>query len=380
MTFLFIDFPILPDVASKLSWAFNGFLYFFILILFYREGTYRNTCASNIKKRVFIALVFIYCLCAFYCGDWAHLQTQLKQSVGLEYVEGFGLEKVYWYLNNFLNANYLIFRTIVWGLGLFCLFNSFKYARINPYKCLYFLFGIYITAFAYSRAGVALSIFYLGFILTYQAKEYRSKWTLIIGVCLIVASTFFHRSVLVLAGLVPLALIPVKKKYIFLIIALVVIIGFAWNTIFSYLLGSLMENEEYSHRIELYEGIAGSNTLSFNLSGFFALWYKAVVHVPFWVCVVNIYKRVDNGIIPSTIQAVFRFSIFLYGFSIMMLMTYGSASAFYYRYEGMLYIPISIMSSYLYQTNIMSRKTYIILFWICAMSLGKDFIYRIIFA
>ena len=176
-----------------------------------------------------------------------------------------------------------------------------------------------------------------------------------------------------------MVLIPIKKKTSLLIFAGVIVLAFMWNSLFSGVMGNLMNSEEYMHRIELYEGMSGSAAFSFDLNGFFFLWYKAIVHLPFWYCIINIYRLVNKGEVPFNIEAIFRFSILLYIFAIMMLLMYGSASAFYYRYEGMLYIPISIMANYLFQNNHIKARTYSNVFWICALSQCKDFIYRIIF-
>lgn len=375
-----IDFPIMPDVASKSSWILSGFMYFCILAGYRSWATCPPANPNHYsRKNWFVFLVFIYCLFAFYCGDWAHLQTIVKESVGSEYREGFGVEEIYHYLANILNGNYLIFRSIVWGAGLLCMVEAFKKSKLDPYRCLYFLFGIYITAFAYSRAGVALAFFYCGFVFLFKDREERSVKITLLGLALLITSTFLHRSMLVLVALTPMVLIPIKKKTSLLIFAGVIVLAFMWNSLFSGVMGNLMNSEEYMHRIELYEGMSGSAAFSFDLNGFFFLWYKAIVHLPFWYCIINIYRLVNKGEVPFNIETIFRFSILLYIFAIMMLLMYGSASAFYYRYEGMLYIPISIMANYLFQNNHIKARTYSNVFWICALSQCKDFIYRIIF-
>lgn len=375
-----IDFPIMPEVATKSSWLFCGTLYFLILLLnkhWALSPSYGSIMGS--KRYGFVVLVYVYCLLAFYCGDWAHLQTIVQDSVGSFYQEGQGLEWIYHFLANALGGNYLMFRVIVWGIGLICMFQSFKKSDLDPYRSLFFLFGIYISAFAYSRAGCALALFYFGFVLLFQDRDKRSKIDILLGIGLIFASAFSHRSLLALVILTPLALFPIKRKTMPLSIILIILIGFFWRLVLARTMNILMGSEEYMHRIELYEGINGGDMYVGGLSGFFFLWYKAIVHVPFWFCVVCLYKEISKGRVPFHIQAVFRFSIFLYFFSMMMLVMYGPASAFYYRYEGMLYIPITIMISYLFQNRLIRVSTYSLIFWMCALSQGKDFIYRIFF-
>ena len=375
----------MPDVATKMSWTLSGLLYFFILAFYNRSamnnyGVTYGYYSASIKNKIFFILVFIYCLCAFYCGDWAHLQTLLKESLGAEYIAGYGIEKVYYYLNEKLNGNYLLFRTVVWGGGLVCLYNSFKFAHLNPSRSLYFLFGIYITAFVYTRAGFALAIFYLGLVLLFQPKEERTVWKLAIAIALIVSSTYFHRSILVLACLSPLTFVPISRKNILVILLGVAVFSFFVERFFDSAWTTLMTSDEYSHRMEVYENIAGGGiSITFDQNGLFLLWYKAIVHLPFWVSIIAVYKRSGFEKIPLVIQAVFRFSIILYAFLLMMLLTYGSASAFYYRYEGMLYIPITILMCFLKENRYISQERFSFIFWLCALSCGKDFIYRMLF-
>jgi hypothetical protein len=375
-----IDFPLLPEVASKSAWILGGVMYFSIIFLYYKWALARPISPSDYsKKNGFVFLVFIYCVLAIYTGDWSHLQMAVRESVGTEYMSGFGVERVYHYLANILNGNYLLFRIIVWGTGLFFLLQSFKASNLDPYRCLFFLFGIYITAFAYSRSGAAHAIFYCGFVLLYQEKRPDVFPRRIIGLALIIASVFLHRSMLILVAFVPLTMIPFNRKTSVFILLGAFVLALFWRRLFSGAMEFMVNLEEYAFRIENYEELARSQHLSFDLNGLFYLWYKGIIHVPFWVAIVNLYKLINQGEVPLSVQAIFRISIILYVFIIIMLLTYGSASAFYYRYENMLYIANSIMICYLYQNGHILRRKYSMLFWICALSQCKDFIYRIFF-
>ena len=199
-----IDFPTLSSEGPKWSWILGGSMYFLILALYYKRAFSRyNSFHGYPKEHTFVLFVFIYCLLALYCGDWLHMQTIVKMIVGEEYREGFGVERVYHFLANVLNGNYLLFRSIVWGTGLICMMLSFKKSDLDPYSCLFFLFGIYITSFAYSRAGVALAVFYCGLVFVFRNKHERNNSLLAVGLAMMVASTFLHRSMLPLVVLTP---------------------------------------------------------------------------------------------------------------------------------------------------------------------------------
>lgn len=375
-----LDFPILNTESPKWTWILSGFMYFSILVLYYKRAFTRpNFICGYPKEKSLVIFVFFYCLLALYCGDWAHLQTLVKMMVGDEYHEGKGLERAYFILANVLNGNYLLFRTIVWGTGLYFLLLSFKKSNLDPYSCLFFLFGIYITAFAYTRAGVALAVFYCGFVYVFKNIHGHNTFSLFLGIALIIASIFLHRSMLPLVVLIPFVFFPINKRTICILLIALIILVFVWQRVFSAMWDYMFSLEEYEHRMDLYENINESRTVAFNLDGFFFLWYKGIVHIPFWFCIMHLYKLINKKVLPFHIQAVFRFSIFLYIFFMIMFVMYGSSSAFYYRYEGMLYIPITIMTGYLFQYGRITRNKYSLLFWICALSMSKDFIYRMIF-
>lgn len=376
-----IDFPNMPPFAPKWAWILSGVIYFSILLIYNKWGFTRPVSfANNAKKNSLVALVFIFCITAIYCGDWVHMQILVHDTISTEYKKGYSIEMVYFLLANLLNGNYLLFRIVVWGGGLYFLMRSFKESHLDPYRCLFFLFGIYITTFAYSRSSAAHAVFFCGLVTLFQSKEYRKNISLITGIVLLVASVFLHRSMLALVILTPLVLVPLNRRtYVLLLIGVVVLLSFMWGSLFEGVLGTLMESDEYAHRIELYENASGSQNFSFDINGLFFLWYKGIIHIPFWFCIIHINKRISKDKVPYNIQAVYRFSILLYMFTMMMMLKYGSASAFYYRYEAMLYIPITIMVGYLFQNGFILRDKYTLLFWVCALSQCKDFIYRILF-
>ena len=375
-----IDFPNMPPVAPKWAWLLSGVMYFAILLIYNKWAFMRHAFSVKYSKKYsLVALVFIFCITAIYCGDWVHMQIIVHDMVNTEYEVGYSIEKIYYLLTNLINGNYLLFRIVVWGGGLYFLMRLFKESHLNPYQCLYFLFCIYITSFSYTRAGAAHAVFFCGLVTLFQNKEYRKVSSLIIGMVFIVASVFLHRSMLPLVLLTPLVFIPLNQRTFMLILLGVWGLSFIWRDLMGSAFAYMNDTDEYAHRIELYENIAGSYAFTFNISGLFFLWYKGIIHIPLWYCMIHLYKRINHDNVPNNIQAVFRISFFLYIFIIMMLLMYGSGSAFYYRYENMLYVPITIMAGYLFQNGYIQRRSYSLLFWFCALSQCKDFIYRILF-
>lgn len=368
-----IDFPVMPEVASKSSWVFCGLLYMFSFF-YYQKCGIRLSATDKTKNVYYSLLVLLFIICPLYAGDFVHYQTYVYMYNGQDV---FHLEVVYRYIITFVKNNYLAFRLIVWGVGFFVLLRSFRSYRLDVYKTLFF-FTIYVIAFAYTRTGVALAIFYYGLsLLLHEDKTIRNT---LVGLTLIVVSTFFHTSIGALVALTPAIFLPIKRKSIPLLLLLIFALSFfvvpLLNAGLEYFAS---ESEESAYKLGLYtqgstEGFGAGSSL---LGMFGNIWPKLNVHIPYLICVKYMLEHEKNA--PKNIKNIFRFSIALYLFVIIMWMTYGSNATLYTRYEGMLYIPITVIFCYMYQNNIINQQLYKKIVWFCYLCWFWFFSYRIIF-
>lgn len=374
-----IDFPIMPEDASKASWIFCSAIYFSVMFLFKRQALDEDVPEEYEfrNRKTFLSLSFLLILCSFYSGDWAHYQTLVLEYKGYGYSH---LDEIYRHLVVLIDNNYLLFRIIIWGGGYIALFYTFRLCGLNPYVSLYYLFCIYVTTYSYARAGVAMASYFVGVSLVFSDIELKKYQKYIVGIFFIGLSYFLHKSMIVLILLTPLAFFPINKKSILLIIIAVIGIGFSFSLLMRFATEFLMSSEDLATSASLYISESGSVTEGHSLTGsIITLWSKLIVHVPFLLCIYYMFKDEHVEYIQRNVVSIFRIAFGLYIFTIFMLVTYGSAAALYYRYEGMLYIPITILMCALRREEIITEKVFRIIFWFCAGYQIQMFVYRLIF-
>lgn len=374
-----IDFPQMPEDATKASWIFCSMIYFSAMFLFRRQVLYEDIREEDEfrNRKTFIFLTFLLILCSFYNGDWAHYQTLVWEYRGYGYSH---LDEIYRHLVVLIDNNYLLFRIIVWGGGYIAMFHTFRLCGLNPYVALYFLFCIYVSTYSYARAGVAMATYFLGVSILFSEADLKKYKKYVLAAFFIGLSYFLHKSIIVLILLLPLALFPITKRTIAIILIVVIGIGFSFSSIMKYATEYLMESEDLATSATLYIGESGSITEGHSLTGILlTFWSKLIIHVPFLLCVYYMLQDERAGFLQSNVKSIFRISFGLYVFTILMLLTFGSASALYYRYEGMLYIPITILVCALHKEEILDDNKFRTIFWFCAGYQMQMFVYRIIF-
>ena len=371
-----IDFPILFEGSlPHWIWTVCGFAYYFILLFYYRRVV-SNKLWEETKpytKHFLFFCIAVFAICAFYTGDFSHYQEIVKTERDINH-----MEDVYQAVISFVNNNYLLFRIIFWGGGTLLLMVAFKNCSLDPYRSLFYLFASYITSFSYSRAGVALAVYFCGVSFMFDNGK-RGLLLRLLGLGLVVSSYFFHNSLLVPVILTPVAFIPINKKTLFVYLFAVLALFVFSDSLLGNIMREAMTIEDISERIDAYKLKIGFRAHSGLIPTITFFWLKLIVHLPFWVAVVMVFKHQSSYHIPGNIMAMFRISVLLYVFFMLMFSVYGEVSPFYYRYEGMIYIPITIMINYLYQEHILSRKTFERLILFGALWLCWDFFYRIFF-
>jgi hypothetical protein len=375
------DFPVMPDVATKGSWIFCAMIYVITIMLFYGSETQPKSLYNEQKsgRFVFLLLFYLFIICPFYTGDFAHYQSLVYTYNGQE---NFHLENIYRYIIVATHNNYLLFRLIVWGIGFFAVFTSFKQYKLNPYIALLYFFGVSITAFAYTRAGVAMAVYYLGVSIMFD-KDSPLGLKSLIGLAIVIFSVCFHKSMLVLVFLTAFAFVPIDKRTIIPILITLFILSYSIESMIDVATSAISDrSEEMAYSIETYsKGKRREFGANLSIIGLIPLyWGKLTVHLPYLFSVAYLLRltTLKTIYIPNNIKCLFRISFALYAFSIFMLIQYGPTSAFYYRYEGMLYFPICILLNYLYQYEIIPHRKYIRLFWFCSGLMSFNFLYVIL--
>lgn len=370
-----IDFPLFYEkgiVIPHWAWEVCGFAYFLIFILYYRRVVYNVLWAeTEYPSKVFLfLLIMTFCVCEICTGDFIGTQETVKTYHGIDH-----LEVIYPTIIEFVHNNYLAFRLLLWGGGVFLMTQSFKNFGIDPYRSLFYLFASYVTYYSYTRAGVAMTVFFYGFSLFFY-KERKNIFLTLIGVTLILLSFFFHRSMVLLILITPLCLLPFYKKFVPLYLFAVIIVFVMANYLLQQIFSIVMKVEDLSEQAEIYQLRDGTQFVGTLLSRIVFLWQKMVFHIPFWITMIALYNKRRLVHIPVNILTLSKLLAILYVFFMLMLFVYGSDSPFYYRYEGMMYIPLTIMVNYLYKVRALSRKTYSRLLLLGALCLCWNFFYR----
>lgn len=356
---------------------FCTFFYFLILCLFWGKST-QVIPDSKAKKKNYIflwVLVLIFALLSWTNGDWFHYLAMVSSFSGIGGDLG-GLEMFYQYLILFTNGNYLAFRIVVWGLALILLTNSFSKLEIDTTISVFFLFAVFIDYFDYSRSALGIAVFFWGYSI-YLTKH--NRLIRIAGLAICLCSMYFHRSTMVLPLLGFVSLIPLRRRYLLVVIGLLALSFFSLKDIFVSTLDSFLssEDEGLAYRANLYLNLERGQMITGNFIGMVtSSWKYSVFYVLFAYSTNIIYKNNLYDKLPVHIRTIYNFSFALVVFSTMMYMFNIGHLAFYYRYLMMLYAPLTIVVVYLFQNNHITRYQFKNLLLYSAGIVMFTFLYR----
>ena len=219
-------------------WVLIDFLFFLVLLCFtssgfrYRKNGVKIDLKSN-NRALILILILLFCIYNKTEGDYFHYKELLNEINSTEYPESH-LEAPYIILIKIIGNNYLLFRTIVWGSALSIIWILLKSNNIdNDWGWLCFVIFALI-AFAYVRASIGISLYYLGYftILRYGIKN------IIVGLLLIIFSLVFHKSIvllLVIGCVIPFFRLKLKT-IVFLTLAFPLFLSLIYNLIGDFLI------------------------------------------------------------------------------------------------------------------------------------------------
>ena len=345
-------------LSLGLSFVFN--LTFLSFVFFY----YRKCVQKpqwHLAKRyfglVFLSLFLIIVTVPLDSGDWFHYQEDVKNyNFNFEGSE----EPVYSYIIWLTNKNYFLFRLLVWGGGFLLSCLVFKRFNINQNVAIYFLIAVYLTKFNYARASLAMASYFLGLSYLFRPINKHKLLSMLLVAILFFAAFSFHRSLFPLLSLSIVAFLPTERLY-FYIPSLFLIPTMA---------AVLVENNFYLdwlgmdillNKFSIYEQM--EDDLELNFWGVFrnVLGYGSLI-IPL---VINTYLILRNKkYIELYILKLFRVMIAIIFLSLLFLFIDLTTTVFFFRYFVMIFIPLTVISVYLYYKKIMSRIFFsIIVIW-----------------
>lgn len=202
--------------ATSLDLIFN-ILLFVIAYFLSRNAYWKNARTVN---KVYFCCILFFCLFSFYGGDYfSYWESYLYyKKTG----ENWTFEDVYLRIMD-ISPAYLIFRTIVWGGGLLCYYYASRIINVDKRLFALFFLVYLLLSFSYARITLGMSILMLGYALIISGKKINIL-RITIGICLLLVSTLFHRSVILPVAVAVVSIIRLKKWQLITLLVLFPII------------------------------------------------------------------------------------------------------------------------------------------------------------
>lgn len=309
---------------------------------------------QHYKFAVFLCLIF--CLFSFWGSDWFHyiaFYEDMKKGRDTH------LEDIYYFIAN-ITPNYIIFRLVIWGTGLFLFIDIIKRLSISKELAVAIFGCLYLIWYSYARASLAMVMAYYGYSLI--LKPYRNKrFSTIIGFVTIFVSFYFHKSSLFAIATIMLCLFirryPTKAVFFILITYPFVIL------LAKYQLADIMASDFDSSESDLNSYVnVGQRYLDAKLKtkGIGAFLMDRLETIPYYIVAFISFlalKRYKN-LIPKDVSAFMTLLILLLIISTVFMFDLGFNTRLVYgRFMKFLAIPCSIVMAYLYQNKIYPKLT-----------------------
>ena len=196
------------------AWSFWGILFNFVMFVVMARilwPNYIDPAISRCKNNKYLLIIwFFFCILSFWGPDYfGYLLYYDAVRAGSILVP---LESKYFDIIR-LCDNYIIFRSIVWGGACIGVCILLRILRLNIRDFFLFFIIVFITKYSYARVFLVFSLCCLGLSIF---LSYRKVFYKIIGICLLVFATGYHKSALFGVSLAFIALIipPLNKRAI----------------------------------------------------------------------------------------------------------------------------------------------------------------------
>ena len=347
------DFPF--KEASVFTSAYCLVYYLIIVRSNYHDGllepfTYEISLRKEVLTLFFIGLFTItHC----YKGDFFHFMHSVYNYSTIPGYYNYG-EKIYQDIAFFVQKNYFLFRTVVWG-GAFCLFClTAKRMNVSVYYAAVLLIATHPIIFSYARATAAMAVYSFG--LSFLCSPLRNKWiSYVLGVLIIYISLKFHNSAIIMLIMTVMIFLPVRKWSIILVI----IAFLALSEVFKEILMDIAMSDDIDNTVANKVDFYSQRVINYGPSGIIntTLQY-ASFYIPFIIATINIFNEENFEILPSGIFRIYKVAAGFVLSSLLFCFLGSSYVTFVYRVLFMSMIPITIVIVYLYQFDMMSNSHY----------------------
>lgn len=344
---------------TRTGYIFCSMFFFFILAIYWKRAVMKVAINKTKGDILLLFLIIIFSVTAMCFGDfWGYMADVEMYYPG---IPRFHLEKVYEYIIICINKNYFLFRTIVWGGAAIFYYMAAKKYRVNTLLSLFIMFAMYTMIFCYARATLAMAIYFLGFAMFCKGKEHHKKSDVILGVIVMLVSYIFHTSASILIMLTAAYYIRITKENYKPMLILIILVGLSIDVLFDSFLNSMQGSDnrigEKSEYI-LEFGSDEQEKINATLFGYLALiWEYVPFYLTFYV-VSKIFLYGKRAIPSNTMVALFRVTFFIVVLATSFLMFSSKSLTFFYRILYMSFMPLSILTVYLFTNSYMPYKKY----------------------
>lgn len=354
--------------------VFSAFLYCAIACFFWKKCVV--TPSDYVPSRIGITLSLLFLIFAItptYTGDfWGYkpLVEYFDPTYGTWHLEDF-----YQNLLRLIGPNYLLFRLLVWGGAELLFLISCSRFKIDPYKTLFLLFCLFVTKFVYARATLAMAVYFFGISFVCKPIQRKKVVSIIIGIGIVLFSTFFHRSMIALVLLTPIIFVPLSKKSVILILLIIPLLTLLIRNIlvdFSHLI--VEEDRVYDMQTYATTKDFGSIVAKTDL----LFWWGCLsFFVSFFMISFLVLNKNKKMLVPNASEILYRLVFGITIFSYCCYFIRPENPTLFYRYLYMTMIPLVIILEDLRKNRIIKQKTFIIIAIIGLTPELATFFYRV---
>lgn len=348
-----------PFVESSSSLILHSSVFFLFII-----GLYWYSCVQKVsfyKTKGTVPLLFLiiaFAVTAWYTGDfWGYQGIVKSYRPDPSFIS---LEVLYGFIIEVSNNNYLFFRIVVWGSAAVLYLLIAKIFKVNTLLSLFVMFILYVTVFSYARATLAMAIYFLGFTIFTKGIELNKKINIIFGLAILVSSYFYHSSMAVMIILAVFYFVPISKKSIILIIILAVLIGSTINQLTDSFMGYMLgfDDARISEKMGSYLNKEEREVVDRSLFGIIGLIWEYIPFYLTFLIISRIMFKEDQSKLPKSIVGLYRISFIVVLLSTALLVFTSKSYILFYRYLYMSFIPLSILTVFMFTKGYMSKRQY----------------------
>lgn len=290
------------------------------------------------------SLLLSFCVFAFFDTDFFHYQwNYLNIQRGHE--ERSNFEDIYVFIGQNV-SDYLLFRCIVWGTAIFCLFKTFRVLRLDFNQAILIFVSIGLLKFAYARASLAMAIIYLGLALYATQKNALTKpIKIFLSLAVIACAFYFHKSAAFGIAIAILSLIPLNKTRLTVLIALfpvcVLIVQYG---LYDFIMS--MDSDSESFSVQTAQTYLNTEYAARGISGIIRIIIERTpYYTTFLLIVISIYKHIYARF-NYNVKVFLNATFYVIYVASILLFVRAEVTVFYYRFLYFASIPMAIALSY----------------------------------